>query len=77
MQLILKGLASNKTWTIEFDKSQLNLTVLELLVLNSIPIASSCSGVGKCKKCTTSDGLLSCQILIKDYIGKDISFSYL
>jgi len=43
-------------------------SLLELLRLNSIPIASSCYGEGICKKCVINDGIISCQIFVKDFI---------
>ncbi len=72
MQLItLYGQASNKKWIIEVnDKASLDLTILEFLRSHNFPIASSCDGEKVCQLCTINEGLLACNVLVKDIITK-------
>ena len=51
-------------------ESDQNLSLLEILRINSIPIASSCDGEGICKKCLVNDELISCQIKVKDFLAR-------
>lgn len=81
MQFIVKGKASGKiVKTLEISPDDFELNLMDFLLLNSIPVASSCAGVGICKKCTTASGLLSCSLALYDYInifGTSIEFDYL
>jgi hypothetical protein len=76
--LILKGLASNTLTTLSIQDDQLNKTVMSFLQENLVPVASSCGGVGVCKKCIDSEGMLLCQVTLKDYLAskKEIGLSY-
>lgn len=44
-------------------------TLMDFLMKNRIPIASSCAGAGTCKKCIINGVQLSCQISLMDFIG--------
>lgn len=81
-KIIVKGLASGKTVKeLSVTKFSTNLSLMDFLLENNITIASSCGGVGTCKKCVVNQGLLSCQISLKDFIGNkesnEVEVSYL
>jgi ferredoxin len=76
-KLIIKGKASLKSWELHFNDQDLDLKVLDFLQTHKFPIASSCSGQGKCLKCLTSEGSLTCQMKLKDYKEQTIYFDYL
>jgi len=78
------GLASNSlVKKIEIKSEDLNLTLMEYLRRENIPIASSCYGEGICKKCVVKLGEveeLSCLISVKKLLEMKIltiSISYL
>lgn len=75
--MIIYKVASNSK--IEFipNKDELNLDLLTYLrKLKKLPIASSCNGVGVCKKCVCNTDQLLCKILVKDS-PKQIKIDYL
>lgn len=83
-KLSILGLASNtlvKELTIQTE--DFDLTVMEYLRANNIPVASSCYGEGICRKCVVKLGEieeLSCLISVKKLLEKKIttiSISYL
>ncbi len=84
-ELLIYGEASEKLLKIiEVDAKQLNETLMNFLLKNNIPVASSCNGEGVCKKCQVKIGnevVLSCQIRMKKlFISAStytIKFSYL
>lgn len=53
----------------------LQISLMTYLQSQDIPIASSCSGDGVCKKCvvntSSQEKLLSCQISLKDYLNEE------
>ena len=65
----INGLAS-KTTVFEgvVRKTDLELTLLQYLQNQKIPIASSCSGEGVCQKCIVNKTLISCQVTLKNFI---------
>lgn len=83
------GLASNriiKTLIPSEDGLQIQNSLMTYLQSEGIPIASSCSGDGVCKKCMVTFGQekqqLSCQITLKEYLNnkdfdKIITINYL
>lgn len=78
------GLASNSlVKIIEVKSEDLNLTLMEYLRRENIPVASSCYGEGICKKCVVKLGdveELSCLISVKKLLEMKIttiSISYL
>jgi ferredoxin len=83
--LIVYGKASQKVIkTIPIDTDDLTTNLMELLLDNGIPVASSCNGEGVCLKCLlTANGekVLSCQIdiadLFKEHDSVTVIFSYL
>lgn len=78
MQIILIGKASGKKKKISIANPLSYNSILDLFKSIDIPIASSCNGVGQCKKCITSDGRLSCQIKLSDLRNEEeIEFDYL
>lgn len=83
--LIVFGRASQKVvMTIPIAPEDLSTNLMELLLDNGIPVASSCNGDGACLKCIlTANGekILSCQIdladLFQDHDSVTVIFSYL
>jgi hypothetical protein len=63
----LMGQASGKNTKFEkIQDDERNLSLMDYLRKQNIPIASACYGEGVCKKCIVNDELLSCQIKVKD-----------
>lgn len=77
LKIRIKGLASGRELELEARTEDLEKDILSFLRSHSFPIASSCSGVGKCEKCAFNGGLLSCQKKVKEFIGKEVRFDYL
>jgi ferredoxin len=79
-RLLVKG-TSSKTTIKEFSKSELVMdqSMMDFLRSHNIPIASSCYGEGICQKCVVNTDIMSCQILVFDFITKynSVSISYL
>lgn len=83
--LVIYGRASQKEIkTIVITQCDFQLNLMELLLANGIPVASSCNGDGVCLKCIlTVDGekVLSCQCdvvnIFKDHDSVTLVFSYL
>lgn len=73
----IQGLASSTlVKTLEIRSEDLELTLMEYLRRENIPIASSCYGEGICKKCVIKLGEieeLSCLISVKKLLEKQIS----
>lgn len=63
--LKIEGLASNRVVkTIEITSLQLEENLMDFLLAHSVPVASSCSGKGVCKKCICiyrDSEILTCQ----------------
>ncbi|MCP4913998.1 MAG: 2Fe-2S iron-sulfur cluster binding domain-containing protein [Oligoflexia bacterium] len=63
----------------ELPSSEISL--MDYLIQENIPIASSCYGEGVCRKCATSHDLLTCQINLSDLFSQNndvkLVFSYL
>ncbi len=77
MQVTIKGKASGKTQVTSYDSS-IKVTLLEFLQDHKIPIASSCQGRGKCRKCSLSDYRLACEIeCFKENKDIIVEFDYL
>ena len=61
-----------------FDEDQ---SLMSFLKNNGVTVASSCDGVGACKKCLCNKSLLSCQITLKSFIEQNpalqVEISYL
>lgn len=76
-QIKVKGLASGNIWTFGIQSDQLRTDLLSFLRAQGLPIASSCSGNGQCGKCVFNESNLSCNEIVKDWVGKEISFTYL
>jgi Na+-transporting NADH:ubiquinone oxidoreductase subunit NqrF len=82
MNLIVFGKASNNIIAnIKVDEiNDVNKTLMFVLLLNKITIASSCNGEGKCQKCLVNNNVLSCQISLNNFInnfGNKIEINYL
>lgn len=76
------GLASGKE-TILYPKAfDLNLNLMDYLIKAGFTIASSCSGEGVCRKCVVNEDLVSCQMMVADFLNlntenSEIRISYL
>lgn len=82
MNLIVFGKASNNIIAnITVDEiTDVNKSLMFILLLNKITIASSCNGEGKCQKCLVNNNVLSCQISLNNFInnfGNKIEINYL
>lgn len=83
--LVIYGRASQKEIKkIVITQSDLQLNLMELLLANGIPVASSCNGDGVCLKCiltVNGEKVLSCQCdvadIFKDHDSVTVLFSYL
>ena len=83
--LLVYGRASQKEIkTIQLNSNNLNLNLMELLINNEIPVASSCNGEGACMKCiltVNGEKVLSCQVdvldILKDNNSVTVLISYL
>jgi ferredoxin len=81
------GKASQKIYPLpQPSAEELNLSLLDFLRKNKIPIASSCNGVGQCLKCRVTSHLsvpakdhfsiddenvlLSCQVSVDEFIRR-------
>ena len=45
-----------------------DITLMDFLRAQNIPIASSCYGEGICQKCVINQDILSCQLSLKDIL---------
>lgn len=83
--LVIYGRASQKEIkTIAITPEDFKLNLMELLLSNNIPVASSCNGDGVCLKCiltVNGEKVLSCQCdvadIFKDHDSVTVLFSYL
>ncbi len=83
--LVIYGKASQKEIKkIIITPTDFKLNLMNLLLANSIPVASSCNGDGICLKCiveVNGEKLLSCQCdvadLFKEHDCITVLFSYL
>lgn len=80
--ITIMGAASGKVVkTIVLDKNLQEISLMEYLISQGIPIASSCKGEGVCQKCTVNEKLISCQISLSSFLSLSsqqiISISYL
>lgn len=84
-KLIIYGEASGKVIKqIDVSYRDFESTVMNLLLQNGIPVASSCGGDGICQKCTVTmnyQKILSCQKIMREiFMAADeqtLTFSYL
>lgn len=84
-KLVVFGQASNRTiLTLDIGYSLYEYTLMDLLLKNGIPVASSCGGDGICKKCAVTihdEKILSCQKTIRQLFREEdlieLTFSYL
>lgn len=68
MQITVVGLASKKSLTLKVTQNDLTLKLMDFLIQNNIPISSSCSGEGVCKKCVVNINLLSCSLTVEKFL---------
>ena len=69
IELKIFGKASKTLYkTIEVLRPN-NISLMDFLRNNGVPVASSCYGEGVCKKCVVNKDILSCQIRILDFIS--------
>ena len=81
--ILVIGLASNKVVReiLIPDNFPKDLSLMNFLMDKGITIASSCGGVGSCKKCIFNHTQLSCQITLENFIADSstlrVEISYL
>lgn len=84
-KLTVTGLASKKlVLSLDISYSVFDMTLMDLLLRNGIPVASSCGGDGICRKCVVTineESILSCQKSVRDLFREadlvELTFSYL
>ncbi len=84
-ELLIFGEASGKLIKIiEVYPRHLEETLMNFLLINNVPVASSCNGEGVCKKCQLTienEVTLSCQISMRNLLVSGhtcmLKFSYL
>lgn len=64
------GLASKKSRVLPYDEKDLNEILLYWLRGQGVMIASSCDGVGVCKKCGIQEGALTCELTLKTFLER-------
>lgn len=71
------GRASNNIiFSKKFSPNELiDITLIEYLRNNQLPIASSCNFNGVCKKCVFNQTILSCKIKLKD-LKEDLEMNF-
>lgn len=71
--------ASKNKLEIPVRDSELSMSLLDFLRLNQLPVASSCSGEGVCKKCIVNKNILSCMTTVERAMIElgDIEIEYL
>jgi Na+-transporting NADH:ubiquinone oxidoreductase subunit NqrF len=80
--LTIRGDASCKIIKIiNIEVINTKISLMDFLISENLPIASSCKGEGVCQKCTVNDRLVSCQISLQAFLQLDpapiVSVSYL
>lgn len=82
-KLTIRGEASGKVVKV-IKLSELpieEISLMDYLIKQSVPVASSCYGEGVCRKCVTSSDLLTCQVKLSDLFSQNndvnLAFSYL
>lgn len=68
MQITVKGLASNNTWTFPISEEEMEMILMDFLRKKQMMIASSCSGAGICRKCIIQDDILTCVPTVKEFL---------
>jgi Na+-transporting NADH:ubiquinone oxidoreductase subunit NqrF len=69
IELQIFGNASNKIYKV-IKVLQLNeVSLMDFLRNNEVPVASSCYGEGVCRKCVINKNILSCQMSLNEFIG--------
>jgi hypothetical protein len=81
VQLIVFGNASQSTVRlIDIYQDDFNKKLMDFLIENEIPVASSCSGANVCKLCSVNESIVSCQVTVKDFLdkyGNRVTLNYL
>ena len=75
MPIIILGKASQTKQVLPVEENDLELSLLFFLQRHKIPVASSCRGIGVCRKCIFNDELLCCEILVSEAIDKNLTMT--
>ena len=77
--LKINKLASGTSEIIVLNPNELDLSLLEILRSENLPIASSCDGQGVCHKCVINGSQLSCKITAREFLeeNNNIDIAYL
>lgn len=77
----VKGLASGKEWSYEYDPSELDEDLLKWLRKHDVTVASSCDGEGVCRKCSIQNDWLTCLTSLREFLEMEkdatVKISYL
>ena len=79
-EITLFGESSKQQYVLKLKTENLDQILMNFLRERNIPIASSCSGEGVCRKCVVTKNILSCSLTVRDYLknhGQLVSVSYL
>ena len=68
MQIEVKGLASGRTYPIDYEAQDLDEQLLFFLRKKGITIASSCDGEGVCKRCNIQNDGLTCELQLQKFL---------
>lgn len=81
MQLVVFGNASQTVVkNISISQEDMNKKLMDILIENKIPVASSCSGANVCKLCSVNETIISCQISVSNFVkqfGHKVTLNYL
>lgn len=64
------GKASGTSRFLEYSPEEIETNLLIWLRSHGITIASSCDGVGVCKKCGIQNGWMSCELTLKTFLER-------
>ncbi len=64
------GKASGTSRFLEYSLTDLDINLLEWLRSRGVTIASSCDGVGVCKKCIIQNGWPTCELTLKTFLER-------
>lgn len=70
-KLTIQGMASGKTWEITIENNvDLETSVWAFLEEKGMRLASSCLGMGICKRCEINKASLACQTSIQEIVDQ-------
>ena len=64
------GKASGTSRYLEYTSDELDENLLKWLRSHGVTIASSCDGVGVCRKCVIQNDWLTCELTLKTFLER-------